>query len=108
MKYLDKVKFGYKMYKLKKEIQAEQKEIDRLGELIASRKKEMLGFAHRIGCYNIHSEHIEYLFDNVDIYSSRVNMVNWIMEKHIEIGLRKDAILLGEEGMPVVSGYGFS
>lgn len=93
MKYLNKIKHSYKLFKLRREIQVEQKEVDRLEELITSRKKKLLDLVHQIGCSNINSKHIEYIFDNVESYPSRVSMVNWIMDKHIEIKHRRDAIL---------------
>jgi hypothetical protein len=66
-------------------------------------KKELLDFIHRIGCKNITYRHIDYLYDNVDRYSSRIKMIEYLIREDELIGVIEE---LDKEDLPVTSGHG--
>jgi hypothetical protein len=72
-------------------------------EKINARKKELLNFIHRLGCTNITYRHIDYLFDNVDLYPNRTSMVTYLLKENELIGEVQE---IEEVYQPVTSGCG--
>lgn len=74
-----------------------------LPERINARKKELLSFIHKLGCTNITYRHIDYLFDNVDLYPDRTSMVTYLIKEDELIGGMRE---LDGVYQPVTSGCG--